>query len=70
MTIYQELKQAGVKTSNHESDLRAQITPESEAIVNNYKFKNNVTRFINQIDKTQWFDIPFAFDPWWEKRGI
>ena len=65
MTIYEKLKKAGVKLDNHESDLYARITPESEKIVNAYEHTANVTRFVSQIDKDQWFDIPFAFDPWW-----
>ena len=69
MTIYKELKEAGVELSNHESDLYAQVTPESVEIVNKYEHKGNVTRFTSNIDKEQWFDIPFAFDPWWEKRA-
>ena len=68
MTIYQELKKAGVELDNHESDLYAKVTPESIEILNNYKYKDNVTRFNNKIDKKVWFDIPFAFDPYWEKK--
>ena len=28
-------------------------------------FIHNVTRFKSQIDHTIWFDIPFAYDPFW-----
>ena len=70
MTIYQELKKAGVDLDNHESDLYAKVTPESEKIINFYDHKDNVKRFVSEIDKSQWFDIPFAFDPWWELHNI
>lgn len=68
MNIYQEMVKAGVEITNHESDLYAKVTPESEAIVKAYEFKSNVRRFINNIDGLSWFDIPFAFSPYWIKR--
>jgi hypothetical protein len=68
MSIYTELKTAGVSVSSHESDLYAKVTPESEALIARYQFKINVKRFRSQIDGTPWFDIPFAYDPYWEKH--
>lgn len=32
-----------------------------------YEFRGIVETFISQIDKTLWYDIPFAYDPFWEK---
>ncbi len=52
---------------NHVSDLHLKVTEVSERLVETYAFKNLVERFISQIDKTAWFDIPFAFDPFWEE---
>jgi hypothetical protein len=69
MTIYQLLKSAGQELESHESDLYVKITDDSIKIVNNYKFRNNVTSFISKIDGEPWFDIPFAFDPFWERIG-
>ena len=68
MTIYDQMKAAGVQISNHESDLYVPVTPETTAIVNGYAFKSNVTRFTSNIDKKQWYDIPFAYAPWWSER--
>lgn len=62
MSIHAELKAAGVPIDHHETDLYAKVTPESERIIQGYKFKANVTRFIDQIKREPWFDIPFAFD--------
>ena len=67
-TLYGDMLAAGVSLDNHESDLYAKITPESQAIVGAYKFKSNVRTFRSQIDGTLWYDIPFAFLPWWERR--
>jgi hypothetical protein len=70
MDIYKELKDAGVPLTNHASDLYAKVTPESEAIIDRYEHKQHVTRFRNQIDKELWFDIPFAYAPFWEQGPI
>jgi hypothetical protein len=69
MNIYEQMKAAGVEISNHESDLYVPVTPETTAIVNKYEYKSNVSTFINNITKTPWYDIPFAFRPWWEKKN-
>jgi hypothetical protein len=70
MTIYEELQQAGIPLNSHESDLYAKVTPESRALIAYYDFKTNVRIFTNQQDGTPWYDIPFAYDPFWEKRGM
>ena len=68
MSIYTELKEAGVLLDYHESDLYAKKCPESIAIIEKYEFKNNVRLFWDSINKEPWYDIPFAFDPFWERR--
>ena len=67
-SIYKQLQAANVPLSSHESDLYAMVTPESAAIVKAYKFKGNVTTFQNNVDGKRWYDIPFAFEPYWEAR--
>jgi hypothetical protein len=66
-TIYQQMVEAGVETSNHESDLYVPVNPVTTKLINEYKYKGNVKTFLNQITKTHWYDIPFAYDPFWEK---
>jgi len=68
MSIYSELKAAGVPLDSHESDLYAKVTPESETLIARYQFKGNVKRFRSQIDGTPWFDIPFAYESFWQKN--
>jgi len=65
MTIYEQLKAAGVPLDSHESDLYALVTPESRAIVE--ASTHSRSTFVSQIDKRRWYDLPFAFDPFWEK---
>lgn len=66
-TIMQEMIDAGVEISHHESDLYVKVTPESRAIVEDYEFRCNVTAFRSRVDGELWYDVPFAFDPFWIK---
>jgi hypothetical protein len=65
--IYEQMVKSGVELDHHESDLYVKKTPESEKIVKGYKFRSNVKVFKNNIDGTMWYDIPFAYTPWWNK---
>lgn len=66
-TIYERLLRAGVELDHHESDLYAKKTPESDRIVQSYRYKSNVTVFRSTFDGSPWYDIPFAYTPWWDK---
>lgn len=66
--IYEQLQAAGCEMDSHESDLYVKVTPESTAIVDSYQFKSNVTTFTSQIDGERWYDIPFAYVPFWENK--
>lgn len=71
MSIYQQLKDAGIPIDNHESDLYCLKTPESAAIVRAWEHAGIVTTFISQIDGKVWYDLPFAYEPFWysQMRG-
>ena len=68
--IYQVVKAAGIEIDHHESDLYIPVNEFSMNIVREYKFKDNVTRFRSRIDGAMWYDIPFAYEPFWELRRI
>lgn len=69
-TLYEQLVSAGVATDSHASDLYCEVTPTSSKIVTAYLGPDgNVTRFRSQIDGRPWFEIPFAYDPFWVKRA-
>lgn len=68
MTIYEDLLAAGIQVSNHESDLYCPVTPESRALVRKHELM--VTTFINQVEGGTWYDIPFAYDPFWARRRV
>lgn len=52
---------------HYRTDLYLKVTPVSVALVGRYPYKGSVTTFRDQIDGEQWFDIPFAYMPAWEK---
>ena len=70
MSVYKELIEAGIPIDNHESDLYALVTPVSREIVRKYELNNEIcaTVFKSKTDGRNWFDIPFSYAPWWEKR--
>lgn len=53
--------------SNHESDLYLKKTEISSKLIEEYEFKASVREFYSNIDHQLWYDIPFAYDPFWEK---
>lgn len=66
--IYEKLLAAGCEMSNHESDLYVKATETAREILKGYEHRENVTTFKNNIDGLTWYDVPFAYTPWWDKR--
>ena len=66
-TIYQQLQTAGVPTDHHESDLYCKVTPESTALLVAIH-DPGVSTFRDRVTGDQWYDIPFAFDPFCEAK--
>lgn len=67
LSIYQKMIDAGVKVDSHYSDLYAEVNIASRAIVAEYEYKSSVTTFTSATDGKLWYDIPFAFQPYWDK---
>lgn len=44
-----------------QSDLYLKVTPETTALINKYRFKKQVTKFIDNIDHEPWYEVPFAY---------
>lgn len=66
--IYTEVKKLNVKTDSHSSDLYVEKTAETEKLIADYEFKQNVRTFKSDVDGSIWYDIPFAYSPYWENR--
>jgi hypothetical protein len=68
-TLYGDLLAAGVPMDSHESDLYFQDTADSRAILARFPESASIARiFPNQRKGGMWWDVPFAFLPWWERR--
>jgi hypothetical protein len=68
MSFYKTLK--GLvppdQLDHHESDLYVLDTPVARLVIR--QFGRESTGFISQIDKKRWLDVPFAYEPFWEKK--
>jgi hypothetical protein len=67
-TLYAECVKRNIPCHNHESDLYIPVTQETLDLVNH--FGHRPETFTNQVEGGVWFDVPFAYSPWWEARGI
>lgn len=65
-SIYQAMIDAGVPISHHESDLYAEVNPASREIVRRYEHRHNVRMFTDKETGHVWYDIPFAYQPFWD----
>ena len=68
-SIYARAKAAGIPMDSHESDLYLKDTPDARRILQEWREESGrdgcVTYFRDNIDRQQWIDIPFAYDPFW-----
>lgn len=69
MDIYKEMQSTGVEIASHESDLYVPVTAATRAIVDRYTSRDIVTTFTDQATGKLWFDIPFAYTPFWEAKS-
>ena len=68
-TIYEELTTAGIECNNWQSDLYFPVTEQTREILKHYPQQTRST-FRSNIDGRMMFECPFAFDPFWQKRGF
>lgn len=69
-SLFEEIERSGVPDSDishWNSDLYLRVTPETTAIIDGYEFKNQVSTFIDEIDGKPWYEVPFAYDPAWNR---
>lgn len=69
MTIFEQIKTLGIEYDSHCSDLYFPKTAETTKIIESYEFKNNVTTFKDNTTGAIWYDVPFAYDSYWNKKG-
>lgn len=66
-TIYQQVIEQGIEHDSHQSDLYIPVNGITYDLVTDYEHSCNVTKFISQKDGQPWYEIPFAYDPWWQE---
>jgi len=67
-SIYAQVIERGIQHSQHESDLYLPVNTETMALIKDYRFRSNVTTFRSNIDGKLWYDVPFAYLPFWEAK--
>ena len=70
MSLYTDLIEAGQPVANHYSDLYCPVNEVTRALIRKHGGYDGVSTFINQVEGGLWFDVPFMFDPFWEKRSL
>ena len=70
LSIYEQLTADGHRIDNHESDLYTPVNSASVKLLKAYEFFCNVKIFKSNIDNELWYDIPFAYDPFWIKANM
>ena len=68
MTIFEEINQAGIEFDHHYSDLYFPKNPVTDKIISRYEYKRNVKTFKDNITGKIWYDVPFAYDPYFEQK--
>lgn len=72
-SLYQRLKEAGIETDGYQSDLHFPITEESTRILREWREESELpkpmgTRFTCRRTGEPWYEVPFAYDPFWDKK--
>jgi hypothetical protein len=65
--FYEKIVELGIEHDHHESDLYVPVNAQTRALVEAYPYRSNVKAFVSQIDKKPWYDVPFAYTPFWDK---
>lgn len=73
-SIYKRLKAAGCAIENHESDLYVRDSETARRIIREVNAVPSLGKWSTSTftgsDGHRWIDIPFAYDPWWQKRSL
>ncbi len=63
----QAIKKMSEKDIDHyNSDLYLRVNSISKKLIQEYNFKENVETFVDEIDHELWYDIPFAYLPFYK----
>lgn len=68
LTLFDKIESAGVPHSHHYSDLYIPVNPVTRRLIAEYQYRDNVTQFVDNQTGEPWYDVPFAYIPFWEAR--
>jgi hypothetical protein len=55
-----------LEIASHYSDLYLKQSPLATQLVKDYTYSAQVSTFLSAIDGVVWYDIPFAYTPYWD----
>jgi hypothetical protein len=68
MSLYEKLKEAGIKLDSHESDLYFEMSGRAMRIATQFSVEMKAATVFTGTDGKLWVDVPFAYQPWWEGK--
>jgi hypothetical protein len=69
MSLYTTLIEAGVECGNWQSDLYFPANETTQKILADFPKEKAIAKtFKSEIDGQRNYEVPFAFDPYWEKK--
>jgi hypothetical protein len=68
VSLYTDCVAAGLKIDSHESDLYIKDGYEARKLVVDNGKVTLMKEFVSEIDGKPWIEVPFAYDPYWEKK--
>lgn len=67
--LYDVFLEAGVEISNHYSDMYVPVNEFTTKTLIEYSDIHTYSQFTNQLNGERYYDIPFAFSPYWYERA-
>lgn len=68
MSLYTELVEAGLEISHWQSDLYVEVNATSKEILSRHALElSNAKIFRSEVDGKMLYDVPFAYEPYWER---
>ena len=71
MSLFQMVVKLGIPFSNHASDLYIPVTPETTKLLQSITIKgrkHHYSVFNNQVEGGLWYDVAFAYEPFWSAK--
>ena len=65
LSLHAECVTLGIPTQHHASDLYIPVTNQTYELLK--KHGKKATVFTNQVEGGQWYDVPFAYEPFFDK---